>query len=247
MATDRFKPIAWIRWLHRLGVEAGARTIDAAFGVSTTLGAPATPWQDYDPNAFRSKPYGWTALIRVFRGLRVDRNDAFLDIGCGAGRAVVCASLFPFRRLIGVELDAAVCDLAQRNAATVRVRGRERIAFECKDASDYAIPDDITVIFMYNPFGGAVFEQVLANVFASLDRAPRRLRFVYSNPKEHDFLLQTGRCSLVERYRGLRPTASWASMLAAHVYELQPSPQAAATVLPGDQPCVAIQPARTAA
>ena len=40
----------------------------------------------------------------------------FLDIGAGKGRAVLLASEFPFRQIIGVELNPAMATIAQSNA-----------------------------------------------------------------------------------------------------------------------------------
>ncbi len=89
------------------------------------------------------------------------------------------------------------------------------------DAAACRVPDEVTVIFMYNPFGGQVFQRWLDQLLASLDRTPRRVRLAYVNPVEHERLMRTGRCRLVGRFRGLRPTSDWARMVSTHFYDLR--------------------------
>lgn len=228
MATDILHPFPYIRWVYRHSVAFTGRTIDRALGVSTTFAAPPGPWQAFDFTSLYSRPFGWMNFFRVFRTLKIGPDDVFLDIGAGTGRATICASLLPFRRVIGVEIDPEIHEQARRNAESLRSRHRTKITFVRADARSYAIPDDVTVIFMYNPFGGEIFAQVMANIFASLDRAPRRLRLVYSYPKEQQQLERTGRCRLVDAFRGMRPGSDWAFMLSTKVYELEPAPSSQA-------------------
>ena len=51
----------------------------------------------------------------------------FIDLGSGMGRAVLVASEFPFRRVVGVEISAELHAIASDNAR--RYRGRQR----CRD------------------------------------------------------------------------------------------------------------------
>ncbi len=90
------------------------------------------------------------------------------------------------------------------------------------DAASFRIPDDVTVVYLYNPFGGQTFEKVIGNILASVERSPRRLRLVYRTPLEHDALMQTGRFTLVRSIRGLRPTRRLAESASLRVYEVQP-------------------------
>jgi hypothetical protein len=42
-------------------------------------------------------------------------NEVFLDYGAGLGRAVILASMLPFRRVIGVEIWSALATRAREN------------------------------------------------------------------------------------------------------------------------------------
>lgn len=188
------------------------------------MDAPAGPFERADPNVIGLKPWGWLPLYRIFRWLGIGPDDAMIDIGSGAGRAILVASLFPFRRVIGLEISDALHRLAQENLTRFRGRRRSRVELILGDALDYGLPADVTVIFLASPFGGATLRRFMECVFRSVDRAPRRLRLVYCNPLEQAYLAETGRCHLVKRFRGLRPMREWARMLTTHVYEIGPDP-----------------------
>jgi hypothetical protein len=73
---------------------------------------------------------------------------------------------------------------------------------------------------MHNPFRGQVFEQAVAELLASLDRNPRRIRVIYRVPMEEQQLLATGRARLVQSFVGLRPGREWSRKMGTRVYEL---------------------------
>jgi len=140
----------------------------------------------------------WRNIRRVLRRQPISRSDVFLDLGSGMGRMVCEATRFPFRRVIGVELSPDLHRIAQRNVQSYRPRQRcgEVQLVNC-DAMHYQIPDDVTVLYMFNPFRGGIFAAVLEELLRSFDRAPRPLRVIYANPEEESQLLATGRFQLV--------------------------------------------------
>jgi SAM-dependent methyltransferase len=203
------KPWHWVRGTHQQGRRLLWRAIDGALGVHTT------------PLESAQKPWGWLSGYRLLRWVHPQPDDVFLDIGSGHGRVVLLASLFQFKRVIGVELSAPVHLLAQQNLSTFRMRRQAEVKFIQADAAAYVIPTDVTVIFLYNPFPSETFRRCIQHVFDSLDQAPRRLRLIYANPVEHDYLISTGRCQFLHRFRGWRPTQDWARELAVHFYDVE--------------------------
>jgi len=110
-------------------------------------------------------------------------EDVFLDFGSGLGRAVILAATYPFTRVIGVELVTDLHLKAQENIrrALRRLRCRD-IELYNADARTFSIPEDVTVIYMWNPFSGEVLRQVCANVHQSIIEAPRRVTIVHLSP-----------------------------------------------------------------
>ena len=208
------------RHVYRHGRAAGSSLVDRLLGVRTTP-AEVTRLGEMSDASFSLRPCAWLTLWRTFRRLRVGGDDVLLDVGSGAGRAVLVARLFPFRRIIGLELSGPLHRQARANLTSFRRQGCSPVELVLGDAAACRVPDEVTVIFMYNPFGGHVFQRWLDQLLASLDRTPRRVRLAYVNPVEHERLMRTGRCRLVGRFSGLRPTSDWARMVSTHFYELR--------------------------
>lgn len=152
-------------------------------------------------------PSNWRVLARVLPRNSISSEDVFVDLGCGKGRVVLQAAMrYPFARVIGVELAPPLAEVARQNVERNRARLTCRdVEIVNADATEYQIPDDVTVAFLYSPFLGPIFAQVAANLTASLDRRPRPLRVLYKNPVEHEALMRTGRFRVAGEFR--RPAA----------------------------------------
>ena len=139
-------------------------------------------------------PIRWRALREVFRSWPVTSDDVLLDYGSGKGRSVIWAAAnHRFRRIIGVELDAQLDASARANLARWNGRLRcEDVEFIRADATEFEVPDDVTVVYFGNPFVGAIFEKVVGKIQESLARNPRKLVILYVHPRMHEFLLQAG-------------------------------------------------------
>jgi len=148
------------------------------------------------------EPAEWRTLQRVLPRRSVSRDDVFIDLGSGKARMVIRAAQYPFKRVIGVELSDGLHEVAQRNVEASRGR------LACKDirlvqanALDYELPDEVTVVFLNNPFLGEVFDAAIESILRSMDRRLRALRIIYRNPVEHERLMATGRVRLDKEWQ----------------------------------------------
>jgi SAM-dependent methyltransferase len=179
-----------------------ARTLDL-----DRVGLAAPDRVDYIPS-------GWSWVLRALRGRSVGPDDVFVDFGSGKGRVVyLVARYYRFGRVVGVELSDHLTRVAERNLERARPRLRcQDVRLVSCDATEFEIPDDMTVAYFYNPFTGETFRRVIDNIVASLDRRPRRLSLVYANPDVsfaapaacERYVLETGRFTLVRSLSGLR-------------------------------------------
>lgn len=108
----------------------------------------------------------------------------FLDLGCGKGRALVVASEFPFRDILGIELSPPLAQIARRNAAIIAARAPQRTAVRIAvaDASTFPLPAGGLVLFLYHPFGAELVAKVVAGIEAALAAERRSVYIVYYNP-----------------------------------------------------------------
>lgn len=109
---------------------------------------------------------------------------AFVDLGCGKGRALLLASDYPFRRVVGVELLPELHRVALENIAKYKSASQKCLNIEaiCGDARAFEFPAGPLVVFLFNPFPRAVFDGVLDRLEGSLRRQPRPAWVVYHNP-----------------------------------------------------------------
>ena len=136
-------------------------------------------------------------------------NEVFIDYGCGMGRAVVMAGLLPFKRVLGVELSDELADVARQNLSVAKhqMQSTESEIFTA-DATRFDLPDDVSVVFMFNPFCGEILQNVLDRIRQSLCDKPRRCCFIYAQPRGNENLLD--RCRwLTRRIEVEVPSEPW--------------------------------------
>jgi SAM-dependent methyltransferase len=115
---------------------------------------------------------------------------AFVDLGCGKGRALIVASEFSFARLVGVEISVNLAEIARRNAAVTALRHPRRAPIEIHvgDATGTPAQAERVVYFMYNPFGRALTERLVDGLERQLANGLRHAFVVYYNPVYGDVL-----------------------------------------------------------
>ena len=134
-----------------------------------------TPYQPCDPALFHS----------TIRSLNINcREFEFIDVGCGKGRALLLASDYPFRRILGVELLSELQRIAEHNIQIYKSSARQCFSLEsiCADAREFEFPSVPLVVFLFNPLPEAGLRSVVANLARSLQQHPRPVHVVYHNP-----------------------------------------------------------------
>jgi SAM-dependent methyltransferase len=156
----------------------------------------------------RYVPVAWHVLPRALHCVGVSEHDTFVDFGCGKGRAVHQAARRPFRRVIGVEISPALAEIARAGLAARRHQHRCRdVQIVVCDATEFPVPDDLTIAFFFDPFHGETLDTVLRGIVESIDRRPRRVSLIYGHPQHARQVLATGRFRFVKEQRGgLRDT-----------------------------------------
>jgi predicted RNA methylase len=162
------------------------RRLDREFGIDTSgyvkredLGVPepelSAAFESTDRVFFR------TMITRL--GLRYE-DFVFVDFGSGKGGALLMASQFPFKRIIGVEWSEDLQRVAQQNIRNYRgPRLCARVESLQADARTFALPPDPALLFFFNPFKEAIMREVLNNIGKSLAEYPREVVVVYQNPR----------------------------------------------------------------
>jgi len=149
---------------HPFDLKFGVKTSGLIAGRNLKSGSKAdrhnTAYFGVAPSVFREMIARWR---RTKPAGTID-EFTFIDVGAGMGRALLLASEFPFRSVIGVELNPTLARIARRNVAHWKSEG---LAFSpvrvvCGDAVEFKIPSGPCVVFMFNPFGAPVMRRLLA-------------------------------------------------------------------------------------
>ena len=144
----------------------------------------------YNNVNYRHQPSTYPNIDIVFYELRKLEQEFnisinFFDYGCGNGAMLVCAHLFGFNNLGGVELIEKLYKQAQINLDIV---GAE-YELQLGDAREASI-DGYNCFYMFNPFGGEIFDEVIKNIQKSYMDHKRKIFLLYLNPTQHRRVLE---------------------------------------------------------
>ena len=132
-------------------------------------------YQPTDPELFHA----------MLRRLDIDFSRfTFLDLGSGKGRALLLASDYPFRRILGVELLPELHAVARDNIVNYRSE-RQRcfsLTSVCQDALDFEFPLEPLVLYLFNPLPEPALRAFLERLSSSLSSHPRDTYVLYANP-----------------------------------------------------------------
>jgi hypothetical protein len=110
----------------------------------------------------------------------------FVDFGSGKGRALLLASEFPFKRILGLEFSPELHRIAEEN-----IRRYNSASQKCRDIqsvnvdfADYALPPEASVLFFFHPCRIRVLSEVVAGIGQSLLSHPRPLYVAYVAPTQ---------------------------------------------------------------
>jgi SAM-dependent methyltransferase len=124
------------------------------------------------------------------------RSYTFLDLGCGKGRAILLASEFRFREVVGVELNPEMAAIADRNAQLwKRAHASDPTAERISplrviedDALNITLPSRPTLLFLFHPFEDPVLKPLLQRIETAFARRPGELDILYVNAEHGDLL-----------------------------------------------------------
>lgn len=164
--------------------------------------------------------YGYSTLsykqiFIILKYLKIGANDVFYDLGCGRGRVLCAAQVFKPGRIVGVEINPKLAEIAKGNLEKMQ---EWKSPFEIIRSSaaecDFR---DATIFYIYNPFGEELLGQVLQNIHKSLALNPRKIKiaYVHANFNERlekcDWLVQTGLWKRDHQYPFIPFSTFWES------------------------------------
>jgi SAM-dependent methyltransferase len=174
---------------HGVATQAVLFLADLDPDVAGDAGAHATHYEPVPVAEFR----------HLLRSVPKDviRTSTFVDVGAGLGRAVLLASEYPFKQIVGVEVSPALYEVAKDNVASVK--GLEQQCRDIRlvrdDARLWKYPSGDVVVFLYNPFDAEAMAATLASIEGRDN--PGATWIVYHTPVEREVIERDGRWAIV--------------------------------------------------
>jgi SAM-dependent methyltransferase len=140
------------------------------------------------------------SVLEALEQANVIREDVFVDVGSGLGRAVLLAHLASGASCIGLEIQATLVRAARERADRL---GLMQLQFLQGDAADLVRAITVgTVFFLYCPFGGNRLQRFLDGLERIARVGPIRVCCVDMPPLEARWLNRMpSTSSLVDVYR----------------------------------------------
>lgn len=143
---------------------------------------------DFGPECNNYVPFSQSCADYIFEEILKLADDlSFFDFGCGKGAAILMAYMSGINKLGGVEISESIYGQCVANM--------ENLGISCEllneDATKCNI-DGYNCFFLYNPFGGSVFQKVLSNIRESFRNNRRKIYLVYGNPFMHRHVVEDG-------------------------------------------------------
>jgi len=188
---------------HPFDLEHGVHTTAYILGSDLAVGHPHDM---YSTTYLASYPSMVTSCIEGWRAFCTPSDPpleqyTFVDIGAGMGRATMVASQYPFRRVVGVELNTRLTEQARRNLEVWEGRPhscREVEIANC-EVCDFDWPRTPLAIYMFNPFESPVIEAMLRSLERPLAEGAGPIDILYVYPAFTEAFEAHPRARLVAR------------------------------------------------
>ena len=207
------------RFIRRVGLRVKwelLKFIEISLDCRYNINARSNDRDPAFPDDTGYSPVDYSGLKCIREKIGLGAKEVLVDIGCGRGRALCVFSRQPaIVRCVGIEYLATHVRIAQQNAQ--RMRGRiAPITIIQGDAGEQSY-NDVTLIFLFNPFGEATMRRTIHRIGLSFQRSPRPMKLVYVNPRHENVFAEQPWLTKIDSFcipNGMDPplaTSVWSS------------------------------------
>ncbi|KMW73705.1 hypothetical protein TI10_05575 [Photorhabdus luminescens subsp. luminescens] len=133
---------------------------DQYLGVQTNGVAFDDKWPVNSPVCTRYMPAYYSVIHRALMSLPIEYSDfEFIDLGCGKGRAIICASSYNFSKITGVETVESLALIARQNVNVINKKNHIEIIQA--DVNNYRFNENHVVIYHCDSFLDEQLKQLL--------------------------------------------------------------------------------------
>lgn len=138
--------------------------------------------------AYEATGFLFERYLKEFLCRQDHAADCIIDVGCGKGRMLEFFSALGFCKSDGLEYSPELAEIARKN---MKVLGLPCQVFT-GDAAGFDGYDAYNWFYLYNPFSHDIMLRFIGKIQESLQRKPRRITIIYTNPTCEDDFAQAG-------------------------------------------------------
>lgn len=144
-------------------------------------------------------PSSWYELKQGLKALPIPFSKInLLDFGCGNGNVLLYGMFKKFSKVTGVDLDEKALMRAEKNCSTLSGKGfSTSFSLVHADAATFQIPDNINVIYLFNPFGEVTTQAVAENIFQYVKKFKKPVYVIYFLPSYKTVFDQSDLCTTI--------------------------------------------------
>ena len=128
------------------------------------------------------EPTPYTVLERLADSGLFSEADVILDYGCGKGRVSFFLASQIHAKTIGIEYDSRIYEMALENQKTAL--SRAKTDFVPMRAEAYAVPQEVSRCYFFNPFSVEILRKVMARILESYYTDPREILLFFYYPSD---------------------------------------------------------------
>ena len=134
------------------------------------------------PSVFQTSIEAWRSTLHATEPPL--EQYTFFDLGAGMGRVVMLASLYPFQRVIGIELNPRLVERGRANLGTWQGLARAccEVEIAAGDATEFPWPARPIVLYMFYPFEEPVVLELLRSLEQALRAGAGPIDIIYVHP-----------------------------------------------------------------
>ncbi|MBQ4537449.1 MAG: class I SAM-dependent methyltransferase [Lachnospiraceae bacterium] len=135
-----------------------------------------------DVNHYPYEPTPYSVLERLAESGYLSKDSHVVDYGCGKGRVGFYLNYACGCRVTGVECNEEIYLRAKENEKSYS-RNRS-VNFVCTGAETFAVEEDVTDFYFFNPFSVKILGKVMGRIKDSYYSAPRPMQFFFYYPND---------------------------------------------------------------
>ena len=118
-------------------------------------------------------------LMKIFNDINYNTPHGFMDMGCGKGYVIACATAYPFSMVGGVEYDQELYKICQKNMQILKY---DKINIYNCDAKEFDKYADYDIYYFCNPFDETILSVVAQKILET--HLNRSCWIYYLNPHQ---------------------------------------------------------------